>query len=224
MPVNQDYWHRLSPSEAAALRRRGQRRTFAKGQPLMWEGQVADRILFLEAGRVKIASTIATGREVVLAFCGPGELIGDLAALDGDPRSASVIALEPVETLALTAADFSAFLAEHPPAALALLQHLSLRLREADAKRVEFAAYGTLERVAIRLVELCERFGEQRGDEMQIALPLSQEELAGWAGASLESVSRALQTMRALGWIQTRRRHISVRDGAALRRAASGAP
>jgi CRP-like cAMP-binding protein len=219
-PRSTDFWSALSPPEAAALQERGLRRTFARGQALLHEGQIADRIFVLRAGRVKITSTTAAGREVVLAFRGPGELLGELAALDGHPRSASVVALEPVEVLALAPADFSTFLAEHPAAALKLLRMLSRRLREANTRQIEFAAQETLGRVATRLVELSERFGERHDEHIEIALPISQEELAGWVGASLESTVRALQTMRTLGWIETRRRSIRVLDAAALRRAA----
>ena len=219
-PRGEGFWAKLSSSDARALQERSVRRTFVRGQALFYEGQVADRILILRAGRVKITSTIASGREVILAFLGPGELLGELAAIDGHPRSASVVALELVEALALTLDDFNAFLFQHPSAGLSLLQVLSRRLREADAKRIEFAARDTLGRVAARLLELCDRFGEQQGQQIEVALPLSQEELAGWAGASLESVARALQTMRALRWVETRRRNIRVLDIAALRRAA----
>jgi CRP-like cAMP-binding protein len=219
--VNTDFWSALSAAEASALQQRARRVTFARGQALLSEGQIADRILILRAGRVKITSTTRTGREVILAFRGPGELLGELAALDSEPRSATVVALERAEALALSPDEFRGFLADHGSATLTLLRILGQRLREADAGRIDFAAHDTLGRVAIRLLELCERFGTQEGEHVDIALALSQEELAGWAAASLESVGRALQTMRSLGWVQTSRRRIRVMDIAALRRAAS---
>ena len=208
----------LSAAQRAALERRAVRRTFARGQALCHQGQVSDRVMILLGGGVKVTSTTRHGREVVLAFRGPGDLVGELSALDGAPRSASVVALEPVDVLALAPDDFTGFLAEHPAVVAALLALLSRRLRDGDVKRIEFAAYDTLGRVAIRLLELCERFGEASGDHVDVMLPLSQEELAGWAGASLESATRALQTMRSLGWIETSRRRIRVLDMAALRR------
>jgi CRP-like cAMP-binding protein len=97
---------------------------------------------------------------------------------------------------------------------------LSRRLRDADAKRVEYSALPTMGRVAMRIVEIAEQWGETKGDVIHVELPISQEDLAGWTGASLESVGRALQTMRGLGWIETRRRQIRVRDLEAIRRAA----
>jgi CRP-like cAMP-binding protein len=216
-----NFWSALDADEVAELQERGIRRSVARGQALWHAGQVADRVVILIAGRVKVSRPSPDGREIVLAFNTPGELIGELAALDGDVRSASVVALEPVEVLALVPEDFRAFLAAHPSAALALIRSLGRRLRYADTKIIEFASLDALGRVATRLIELCERFGESKGDHVEVQLPLSQEELAGWTCASLESVARALHTMRSLGWIETRRRSIRVLDLAAVRRAAS---
>ena len=86
------------------------------------------------------------------------------------------------------------------------------RLRDADRKRVEFTAQDSMSRVAARIVELC---GAVRGGattgSIRIDLPISQEELAGWTGCSRDSVVKALQAMRGLGWIETERRRIIVR-------------
>jgi len=101
-----------------------------------------------------------------------------------------------------------------------LLQVLSRKLRDADRKRIEFGAYDTVGRVCKRLVELAERFGEERGASVRIALPLSQQELAGWTGSSREAVSKALHQLRARGYIETARRGITVLDLAAIRRRA----
>ena len=213
------FWGSLSSDDADALAQRGTLRRFARGQALLHQGQVADRVLFLRSGRVKVFSVTAGGREVVLAVRGRGELVGELSALDEAPRSASIVALDPVEALVVRSGDFRAFLLDHPQAALALLQMLSRRLRDADAKRVEFTAFNTMGRVALRIVELADRFGEREGDAIHVALPLTQEELAGWTGSSIESVGRALQTMRSLRWVETGRREIRILDLEAIRRA-----
>jgi CRP-like cAMP-binding protein len=218
--VEDDFLAGLAPPETTALLGRGAVRTFGRGQALMHEGQVPDRVLVLREGTVKVFSTTSNGKEVLLALRGRGDLVGELAALAGAPRSASVIALEPVTAVVVTHEAFRAFLVEHPPAAHVLLRSLAARLRDADVKRAEFAALSTLERVASRLLELADRFGTADGEAVHIGLPLTQEELAGWTGASLESVGRALQTMRSLHWIETGRRAIRILDVDALRRAA----
>ena len=211
------YWDAAGADAAAAFAARASRRSFRRGEALMHVDQVARDVLILRSGLVKISATTRQGRSVLLAFRGPGDLVGELAALDDTPRSATVLALEPVDVLAVDPADFRAVLAEHPAAQQALVRTLAERLRDADAKRVQLAAYDTLGRVAFCLLELCVRFGRAEADRIEIQLPISQDELAGWAGASIESVGRALQRMRRLGWIQTGRRAITVLDREALR-------
>jgi CRP/FNR family cyclic AMP-dependent transcriptional regulator len=207
-------------SWATLLREHGAPRQYARDQALMHVDQVPSEVLVLISGWVKVSATTPAGRTVLLALRGPGELVGELSALDEAPRSASIVAIEPVQALAVPHARFKTFLLKNPEHALTLLQQLSARLRDADAKRVQLAAYTTVGRVAFCLLELCDRFGEdQETGAVDITLPLSQEELASWAGASLESVGRALQQMRTLGWIETRRRAIRVLDRSALQQA-----
>jgi CRP-like cAMP-binding protein len=89
---------------------------------------------------------------------------------------------------------------------------LSSRLRDADEKRIEFSAYDSVGRVARRLVEMAARFGDPQDQGLRITLPLSQEELAGWTGSSREAVSKALQSLRSKGLIETERRAVTILD------------
>lgn len=207
----------LTPDERGALLLRGTVRAFPRGMALFHERQASDRVLLLRSGRVKITSTTDQGREVLLAIAGPGDVLGELSALDDQPRSATAIAMEDVEAVSIAPGDLMSFLESCPRAALGVIRQLAGRLRDADRKRVEFAAQDSVGRVAARLVELCERFGDERNGSVQIDLPLSQEELAGWIGASREAVAKALQTLRRLGWIETQRRGITVLDLEAVR-------
>ncbi len=206
----------LSAPECDALEERASRRRHTRGAALFREHEDSDSVVVVLSGRVKV-STVTDGREVVLAFRGPGDLVGELSAIERRPRSATVTAVEPVEALTLAASEFRAFLHAHPRVALLLLEMLSRRLRDADRKRVEFAAHDTVGRVSARLVELAEAHGRPVGAGVEITLPLSQEELAGWTGASREAVGKALQLMRGLGWVATQRRRITVLDLEALR-------
>ena len=216
-----DFWSRLEPDDAGALAQLGRHCEFRKGQALLHQRQVVDRVFLLRSGRVKIAVSTAAGRELILAFRGPGELVGELSAIDEHPRSATVVALEAVAALALPHDAFRRYLLGHPAAMLILLRMVTRRLRDADDKRAESAAAPALRVVASRLLELGARFGEPDGDAVRIAIPLSQAELAGWAGPSLESVGRALKDMRDAGWIETGRRTLRVLDVDALRRNAA---
>jgi CRP-like cAMP-binding protein len=199
--------------EAIAHRARAER-----GDVLLSRGEPADRVVVIESGRVKVSVSTTSGREAVLTFRGPGALLGDQALVDQSPRSATVTAVEPVELLVIAPSAFRAYLGSHPSVALAMLATLSSRLREADARLAEYAAADTLGRICARLVELCETEGDLDGrGAVRITLPISQEELAGWTGASIEATAKALRALRSLGWVTTARRAIEVQDLDALR-------
>jgi CRP-like cAMP-binding protein len=211
----------LTPAELEALRGSGRRRKFRRGARLFHEGDSPIGVYYVESGSVKISYFTDDGREVLLAVRGSGELLGEMSAIDGEPLSATASAMDAVDVLVVTADDFHAFIKANPRFALSLLQMLSRRLRDADRKRIEFSAYDTVGRVARRLVELAERFGEKAGNGLRITLPLSQQELAGWTGASREAVSKALASLKSRGWIETHRRGITVIEPDALRRRSS---
>jgi CRP-like cAMP-binding protein len=192
------------------------RREYPRGSIILHAGDDPAAVLVLLDGRVKIAAPTTEARDAVLAFRGPGDLVGELAAIDGRRRSASVGALEPVVALALAMSDFQRLLNTRPGIAVALLKVVTSRLRAADSDLAAFGAHDVLGRVARRLIELCERYGSSRESGVAITLPLTQEELAGWTGASREAVSKALNTLRGLGWVETHRRELVVTDLGAL--------
>jgi CRP-like cAMP-binding protein len=167
-------------------------------------------------------SVASNGREIVLSVRGPGDVIGELSALDGAPRSATALALGEVEATAASGSTLLSALRDHD-SAMELLRVVAARLREADRKRLEFATLDTLGRVAWRLQELGERFGRETADGIEVELPLSQEQLASWCGASREATVKALTALRALGCIATARRSVLIRDLEALRRHGQGA-
>lgn len=208
----------LDPDDREALLARAGRRRFRRGALLIQEGGTGEEVFALLSGRVKVTGTTRDGREVIVRFAGPGELLGELAVIDGQPRLASVEAIDPIEAMAISGRDFRALLESRPGISVALLRSLARRFRGADRARVEFAASQTLSRVAARLLELIERYGEPSGDgAVTIDLPLSQEELAGWTASSREAVAKALQTLRRLGVVSTERRRITVLDPDSLR-------
>jgi len=218
--ATREFFDQLTPDEASALEQAGRRRDYRRGSVLMREADRSGWVLVLRTGRVKVSVDTAGGTEVVLAVRGPGALLGELSALDREPRSATVTALEPVSALLVPVADFEAFLQAHGRVAYLLVRTVIGRLRDADRKRIEFGAHDTIGRVAARLVEMAERFGQPTTDGLKIALPFSQDELAGWIGASREAVSKALGVLRAAGTIRTSRMSVVVRNLPDLRRRA----
>jgi CRP/FNR family transcriptional regulator, cyclic AMP receptor protein len=207
---------------AGALRGEGRRVQLHRGQALFTEGDLADRVFIIEHGWVMISSIAPGGREIVLGIRGPGDVIGDLSVLDGAPRSATAVAVGDVEATVSPGSALTRALTD-AATAMELLRILAVRLRDADRKRLEFAALDTLGRVAWRLQELGERFGEETPEGVEVELPVSQEQLASWCGASREATVKALAALRSLGCIATGRRSVVIRDAEALRRHARGA-
>jgi CRP-like cAMP-binding protein len=192
-------------------------RRFRRGQALFTEGDVAERVFLIDRGRVLISCTSADGREIVLGLRGPGDVIGELSALDGEVRSATALVVADVEAVVAPGSALTRAL-ENVAAARQLISILATRLRDADRKRLEFATLDTLGRVAERLLELVAGFGSAGPEGIIIELPLSQEQLASWCGASRESTVKALATLRALNCISTGRHSLVIRDVDALRR------
>jgi CRP-like cAMP-binding protein len=212
----------LDDTARAELLARGIRRRYPAGATLFAEGDRSDRCFLLETGNVKIVQVTADGREVLLGVRGSGELIGDWSVIDALPRSASAVALEPVDAVQLDAVQFLGFLEASPKVTLWLLRNVLGRLRDSDRKRAEFASSDAAGRLARRLTELAAEHGQAVDGGVRITLPLSQEELASWTGASREAIAKALAQFRGRGWLSTERRRITLHDLEALRRRAAG--
>jgi CRP-like cAMP-binding protein len=197
------------------------RRRYPQGATLFTDGDVAGDVHVLISGRVKVLTDPLIGRPVLLALRGPGDLVGELAAFDGGRRSATAVALEDTVTVSLTIERFRALLLAHPAVTLHLLGLTAARLRDADAKRVEFTALDSGGRVARRLVELAEGWGERVPEGLLVDLGLTQDEIASWTGASREALTRALGAFRSRGWISTERRRVLLLDVEAMRKRGS---
>ena len=208
----------LGAADRTALDAIGRRRAYRKGGFLLRDGERSDHVFVIRQGRVKAVATTRAGHELLLAVRGPGELVGELAALtaDGAPRSASIVALTPVEAQVVAGHEFLDYLERRPRALMQVVRLVMERLRDADRRRVEFGSQPTMGRVAGYLVEMAERDGRAVPGGIAIATALSQEELAGYIVASRESVARALMTLRREGLISTGRRSIVVHDLAGL--------
>jgi CRP-like cAMP-binding protein len=211
------FLRQLGPEDAAALLALIRHRKVRRTEPIMRAGAAGDEVMLVLSGRVKLVAYGADRREVVLGLRGPGELIGEMAALGSRRRTADAIAVDDVEAGMLRAEELRGFLKEHPDAALVLIRMLVSRLAEATRDVVDLATRDSVGRVAKRLLELSADHGAPVGGGTRIELSLSQDELARWTGATRETVSRALRLMRQLGWVSTDHRTITVLDAQALR-------
>jgi CRP-like cAMP-binding protein len=160
----------------------------------------------------------------VLSVLHPGDLIGEFEAVDhdGGPRTASNVALEPIDSRVMTGEEFRSYLASHPSAVLAVLRSIIHRLRVADQRRIDSGSRDTVRRLAQLLVELAEEHGRPTASGVDIDIPLTQQELASLIAASRESIVRSLRSLRARQMIATGRRRIVIRNLAGLRQEADG--
>jgi CRP-like cAMP-binding protein len=207
----------LTEAERERLYAIGVTRDFPRGAVLMFEHEPGERVLLLLVGRAKVTSLADDGRETMLSIRDPGDVLGELAFIDGRPRLATAAALEPLRALVIPASALRHHLETEPRVAVVMLEVVARRFREATRRRAEFTTSDTMGRLAARIVELVERYGEPSGEGMTVTSPLSREELAAWTGASRAGVAQAMQSMRELGWIKTERRRLTARDLDALR-------
>ncbi|WP_243753791.1 Crp/Fnr family transcriptional regulator [Labedaea rhizosphaerae] len=214
----------LHPDARASLLAAGVRRRFDSGETLLHQGDPTDHVLVLRSGWVRVSATTTDGQAVLLALRGPGDVLGELAALHGWPRTATVRALEPVVVAQFRAPVFLEVLHRQPAVAVALLKQLSTRLRDAERARVDSATLDVAHRVAAHVLRLAEQHGEAEGRVIVVRMPLTQQDIADQIGASRRAVARALGTLRERRVVTTGRRLITVHQPDVLRAFTASAP
>ncbi|MFN3258881.1 MAG: Crp/Fnr family transcriptional regulator [Ilumatobacter sp.] len=189
---------RLIPADVwATIRELGVARRFEDGDVLLHHGGEGRSCYAIRSGIALVTVTSTQGATLVLGRRGPDTLVGELAALEGAPRSATVTAKSQLDTYRLTSDQLHATLERHPDWAVSLLEHLAGRIRSLTER---YALRS--EDLRRRVTEVLSTHLEETGDPV---FRSSREELAGWVGATREAVIRCLQQMRADGVVLLRR-------------------
>jgi CRP/FNR family cyclic AMP-dependent transcriptional regulator len=209
-------FRKLTPNERSALVARAHMRRFQAGDTIFLMGAQHDSMLAVLSGEVKISMSSSEGREIVLAILRPGEVFGEIAMLDGKPRSADAKALTDCNLAVLERRDVLAALEGNPAAWRGLIEVLCSRLRRTDQHLVEFALLGLPARLAKALLRVID--GERGETPMADGRSsrLTQHELANLVGATRENVNKCLQEWRRVGIIRMEKRVISIADRHAL--------
>ncbi|MFD9001221.1 Crp/Fnr family transcriptional regulator [Streptomyces sp. NPDC059582] len=215
---------RLESEDRSALLALGRSLDFTPRMVLVRQHEPSSHVLFLAHGWTKVTASAANGYEALLALRGPGDIVGESAALTGRPRSATVTALEPVRAVAVERDRFKDFLNRSPAVSFALLGLTADRTRAADRRRLEFASMSVRERFAILLLDLARTHGRRTPQGIELAVPLSKQELAGSVGASREMVQRLLRELRDKEAVATGRRTMLIMRPDILRRIAATGP
>lgn len=201
----------IDPTDARALLALARRRRFRRGDIIFHEGDPAESLHLVDIGHVAVRTTTPSGDVATLRLIGPGDHFGDLALVDASRRSAAIVALNRVESLELRYDDLETFRTEHPSFERVLLAMMARNVRRLSANLQEAMYLPVPTRIARRLDELCDLFDDA-------TIPLTQDDLAGIAGTTRQTVNQVLVDLRARGVVELGRGKVIVVDRAALRR------
>jgi CRP-like cAMP-binding protein len=208
----------LDEAERGELNARLRRRRYRKGEMVFLRGDLGRDLFLIESGSVKICLTTEDGKEMTLALLSPGEFFGELALLDGEPRSSDAVAMELSQCLLLERSDFLQFVEEHPRVAHRVMEVLSRRLRDNNQLVQDAAFFDIAARLARVILRLVDSVGQPDGDGITIARRLTQNELAGMIGTTRESVNKWLGEYERQGLIERRNGLIRVLKPEALQK------
>jgi CRP-like cAMP-binding protein len=207
----------LTADQRRRLLSRTRRRRFKRGEVVFHEGDPGDSLHLIDRGHVAVKRSTPLGDVATLLVLGPGEFFGEMAVVAPGPRNATVVALDPVETLALLGDAFDDLRLTHPAVDRVLVHALVTEVRRLSALLVEAHYVGADKRIYLRLADLSRIFSVA-GQDGPVVIPLTQEELAQLAGTTRPTANRVLRAAEESGALRVARGRIEVLDAPALAR------
>lgn len=196
----------LDESELERLSKVAMWRCAARGEQVVRAGEDAETLIVMLTGRAKVTNFDEEGREIILAWLSPGEFFGEMGLIDGSPRSANVVAVEPCELLILGKHEFQRCMQDNFQVVQKLMQILVRRLREADRNIESLALLDVYGRVARLLLDMSENDSGKRVVRQKI----SKQDMARMIGASREMVSKVMRDLEVGGYIISEGDHITI--------------
>ncbi|HLF28805.1 MAG TPA: Crp/Fnr family transcriptional regulator [Anaerolineae bacterium] len=190
---------------------------FRQGETIFHQGDAGQLLYLIEAGQVRIFVLGEEGQETSVVLYGAGDIFGELAVIDGLPRSAGAVAMEETIVLTLNRDRFREQLRRTPQLALNFMKALSVRVRYSTQQLGSLAVLDVPGRLARKLLELAQTYGVAEPEGVRIAMALTQTDLASLIGATRESINKALAAFRRQGYILLRRHQVTIVDPDALR-------
>lgn len=206
----------LPPADIDRLGQMASTRHYKTGEPVFLKGDPGTAMMAVLAGRVRICSYSAEGREVVLNVISPGEVFGEIALIDGGERTADAFAMEPTELLVLKRRDFLPFLARNPEVCIRLLEVMCRRLRWTSEQLEDVNFLDLRSRLAKRLIYLWDNHRERSEESKHRGVRIQQHTLAAMIGTSREAVNKQLRSWEDDGMIDVGRGSITVLDRSRL--------
>jgi CRP/FNR family transcriptional regulator, nitrogen oxide reductase regulator len=206
----------LDPADLSQLSALTRERKFAPGEFIFMEGDPSDSLFIISSGRVRVSKLASQGKEIVLGFFGPGDMVGEVAVFEGKAYPASALAAAEVRLLVIEKRDFLSFLATRPEVSLKIINVLSGRLRESQGRLRDLAGERVEQRLARIILMLSARLGP--------SLPFTRQELSDMAGTTAETAIRTLSQWKERGIISSVRGNLTIVDEKKLKLLAEGPP
>jgi len=191
-------------------------RRYQPGQAVIERDAPTHEVHFVAAGTVRVEDHAASGRVVSFQDVRAGGLVGELAAIDGGERSASVIAVEPTTTAALDPRSFLNILADHPEVSLATMQRLADMVRQASTRIMELSTVGAHNRVHAEVLRIARERAGRDGASARISPIPAHADIASRVSTTRETVARVLSELGKQGLVRRERNALVVPDLAAL--------
>ena len=185
---------------------------FENGNYIFLEDSEGEQCFFVLEGGVKVTRLSKDGREVILAMLNEGDFFGEMSLLDGESRSANVIALEKTKVLTLDRNDFIAVVNDYPQIAVQLLKELARRLRKSDRQIASLSLSDAEKRIALCIIRFADEQGVIQNGKVSIPKTPIQQDIANMAGTSRETVSRALGLLEKEDLIERDGRELIILD------------
>ena len=185
---------------------------FENGNYIFLEDSEGEQCFFVLEGSVKVTRLSKDGREVILAMLNEGDFFGEMSLLDGESRSANVIALEKTKVLTLDRNDFIAVVNDYPQIAVQLLKELARRLRKSDRQIASLSLSDAEKRIALCIIRFADEQGVIQNGKVNIPKTPIQQDIANMAGTSRETVSRALGLLEKEDLIERHGRELIILD------------
>ena len=194
-------------------------RVYEKGQMILLEESMGETFFIITQGAVKVTRLSADGREVILAILGESDFFGEMSLLDGEGRSANIVANEDAKVLTLSRSDFLDCLESYPKIAIALLEELATRLRKSDQQIESLSLSDSEHRIGITLIRLAGELGTIKQGHVTIKNLPYQQDIANMAGTSRETVSRTLKLLEDKKLVRRENRNLTIYNFDAFRQA-----
>jgi len=180
-------------------------RKYSKNDTIIHKEDEGESFFSLLSGRVKIVLDDDEGKEIIVGILHDHEFFGELSLLDGQPRSATVVALEPTETVAIKRKDFLKQLTNNPGMCIKVLAELAGRIRKSNELIGSLAFLDVCGRLARVLLDMAKDQGQEQIDGIKIKVSHSRTELANLVGTTRETLTRALKTLETMGYLRISR-------------------